>query len=491
MDDRRIANIERAAEDRGWQLWLVRPQRRADSAESPSSPHPRPFSPCRQRVGAKPASDRPAHLPSTTSDPEHHEHPCDRNPAPEFPLHSTPDQSVTLKEFRDRNVILAFYPADWSPVCSDQLSLYNELLEEFTRFNAQLLAIPVAGVWSHAASARDRNFHSLLSDFEPKGEVVRAYGVYDEQAGVGQRAVRDRRRHPVELRVTDGCEPGRRRHHQGAGGAALEQHPEGTAHGRCRGGSVMLDENATLAVPVSAQDPARGNAHAVVTLVEGGDFQCPARGMAYPAVKRTQRRYAGNLRFVFCHFPLSQAHPYAHMATELAEAAAVDGQFRAMHDWLYENQDAWVEYGARGLEAGVQALGLDKAAVAATAQRRRRRAYPSRLHGRCTQRRQRHARLLRRRLPAPGRLRPAGARHRPADRAAGLRACGKSFHHAPCRERPAARFRHGVWRLRSPSSDRDAREHAGLCREAVGRRVRFDAPTVHSAFIRCISGRSS
>ncbi|WP_449428424.1 redoxin domain-containing protein [Rhodanobacter umsongensis] len=111
-------------------------------------------------------------------------------PAPEFTLHSTPDQSVALKEFRGRNVILAFYPADWSPVCSDQLSLYNELLDEFARFNAQLLAISVDGVWSHAALARERKYHfPLLSDFEPKGQVARVYGVYDEPAGVAQRAL--------------------------------------------------------------------------------------------------------------------------------------------------------------------------------------------------------------------------------------------------------------------------------------------------------------
>ena len=128
----------------------------------------------------------------------------------------------------------------------------------------------------------------------------------------------------------------------------------------------MIPEDSMLAVPVSARDHIQGNSHAVVTLVEYGDFQCPACGMAYPAVKQIQHRYAGNLRFVFRHFPLSQAHPYAHMAAELAEVAAVVGQFWAMHDWLYENQDDWVTSGAAGLEAGVRALDLDKATVAAT-----------------------------------------------------------------------------------------------------------------------------
>jgi peroxiredoxin len=110
--------------------------------------------------------------------------------APAFDLPSTPDQNVALKAFRGRNVILAFYPADWSPVCSDQLALYNELLDEFARLNAQLLAISVDGAWCHAALARERRFHfPLLSDFEPKGEVARAYGVYDGEHGIAQRAL--------------------------------------------------------------------------------------------------------------------------------------------------------------------------------------------------------------------------------------------------------------------------------------------------------------
>lgn len=110
--------------------------------------------------------------------------------APAFTLLSRPDHSVTQKAFHGRNVIRAFYPADWSPVCSDQLALYNELFDEFARFNAQLLAISVDGVWSHAALARERKFHfPPLSDFEPKGEVARAYRAYDGKDGVACRAL--------------------------------------------------------------------------------------------------------------------------------------------------------------------------------------------------------------------------------------------------------------------------------------------------------------
>lgn len=110
--------------------------------------------------------------------------------APEFTLQSTPSQSVSLSDLRGRPVVLVFYPADFSPVCSDQVSLYNELLSEFHTYNAQFLGISVDGVWCHAAFARDRKLHfPLLADFEPKGEVARRYGVYEAREGVCQRAL--------------------------------------------------------------------------------------------------------------------------------------------------------------------------------------------------------------------------------------------------------------------------------------------------------------
>jgi peroxiredoxin len=110
--------------------------------------------------------------------------------APDFELQSTPDQRVALSDFRGRPVILAFYPEDWSPVCSDQLALYQELLPEFQRFDAELLGISVDGIWCHIAFAKDRNLHfPLLADFEPKGEVARRYGVYRSQDGTTERAL--------------------------------------------------------------------------------------------------------------------------------------------------------------------------------------------------------------------------------------------------------------------------------------------------------------
>ncbi|HWO29125.1 MAG TPA: redoxin domain-containing protein [Candidatus Acidoferrum sp.] len=111
-------------------------------------------------------------------------------PAPDFTLHVTPDQMLSLKELRGRPVILAFYPADWSPVCGDQMALYNEILPEFHRFNAELMGISVDGVWCHAAFSRDRKLHfPLLADFEPKGAVSKLYGAYRDGEGVSERAL--------------------------------------------------------------------------------------------------------------------------------------------------------------------------------------------------------------------------------------------------------------------------------------------------------------
>ena len=110
--------------------------------------------------------------------------------APDFTLHATPDQTLTLQGLRGRPVILAFYPADWSPVCGDQMALYNEVLPEFQRFNAQLLGISVDGVWCHSAFSRDRKLHfPLLADFEPKGAVAKRYGAFRDADGFCERAL--------------------------------------------------------------------------------------------------------------------------------------------------------------------------------------------------------------------------------------------------------------------------------------------------------------
>jgi peroxiredoxin len=110
--------------------------------------------------------------------------------APEFELPAGPQQTVSLRAYRGRNVVLAFYPADFSPVCGDQMSLYNEVLPEFEALNAQLLGVSVDGMWCHQAYAEARKLRfPLLSDFHPKGAVAREYGAYNAEWGVAVRAL--------------------------------------------------------------------------------------------------------------------------------------------------------------------------------------------------------------------------------------------------------------------------------------------------------------
>jgi peroxiredoxin len=110
--------------------------------------------------------------------------------APDFSLYATPDQKIRLSELKGKRVILAFYPADWSPVCGDQMALYNETLKFFHKHNAELIGISVDGKWCHLSFSQDRilNF-PLLADFEPKGEVARMYEAYDETEGECKRAL--------------------------------------------------------------------------------------------------------------------------------------------------------------------------------------------------------------------------------------------------------------------------------------------------------------
>jgi peroxiredoxin len=109
--------------------------------------------------------------------------------APDFTLKAAPDRNVTLRELRGKPVVLAFYPADWSPVCSDQMALYNEILPDFQEQGAEIFGISVDGAWCHRAFSDSRKLRfPLLADFEPKGEVSRAYGAYND-GGVSDRAL--------------------------------------------------------------------------------------------------------------------------------------------------------------------------------------------------------------------------------------------------------------------------------------------------------------
>jgi peroxiredoxin len=112
------------------------------------------------------------------------------SPAPDFSLQSTPDQRVRLGELRGAPLVIAFYPADFSPVCGDQMSLYNQILPEFRSLGAALVGISVDGIWCHLAFAAQRKLRfPVLADFEPKGDVARRYGVYRRGEGTSERAL--------------------------------------------------------------------------------------------------------------------------------------------------------------------------------------------------------------------------------------------------------------------------------------------------------------
>ena len=118
--------------------------------------------------------------------------------APDFTLRVTPDQDLALKDLNGRPVIMAFYPADWSPVCGDQMAVYNQILPEFRKHDAELLGISVDSAWCHQAFASARRLHfPLLADFHPKGEVARRYGAYRDGEGVCERALFVLDRHGV------------------------------------------------------------------------------------------------------------------------------------------------------------------------------------------------------------------------------------------------------------------------------------------------------
>lgn len=111
-------------------------------------------------------------------------------PAPTFTLASGPGQTLALTGLRGQAVILAFYPADWSPVCSDQLAQLNERWPEIRRQGATIVAISVDSLWCHAAFAAARGLRfPLLADFEPKGAIARRYGVYRGREGLTERAL--------------------------------------------------------------------------------------------------------------------------------------------------------------------------------------------------------------------------------------------------------------------------------------------------------------
>lgn len=110
--------------------------------------------------------------------------------APDFSLPATTEDNIRLADLRGRPIVLVFYPADESPVCSNQLALYNDATDLFQEYEAQLLGISVDDAASHAAFASSLNLNfPLLSDDDPAGEVARKYGVFNDGDGLAERAL--------------------------------------------------------------------------------------------------------------------------------------------------------------------------------------------------------------------------------------------------------------------------------------------------------------
>jgi peroxiredoxin len=110
--------------------------------------------------------------------------------APEFTLPDQDGNEVSLSDFRGRTVVLVFYPADFSPVCTDQLNVYQEVLGELEQRGVELVGISVDSAWAHKAFKAHLGVTiPLLADFHPKGEVAKAYGAYVEKRGVAKRAL--------------------------------------------------------------------------------------------------------------------------------------------------------------------------------------------------------------------------------------------------------------------------------------------------------------
>ena len=110
--------------------------------------------------------------------------------APDFELPDGEFNPVRLSDYRGKNVVLAFYPADWSPVCTGELSLMQEMLDEIRSYNAEILAVSVDNPHCHRAwCERQHLSFPLLADFWPHGGVARQYGVFREHEGISERAL--------------------------------------------------------------------------------------------------------------------------------------------------------------------------------------------------------------------------------------------------------------------------------------------------------------
>jgi peroxiredoxin/2-hydroxychromene-2-carboxylate isomerase len=229
--------------------------------------------------------------------------------------------SASLTEFRGRPLVLTFYPADWSPVCGDQMALYNQVLPEIARHGANLVGISVDGTFCHQAFAEDRRLRfPLLADFEPKGRTAQEYGVYRDADGTSERA----------LFVIDATGVIRWSHV-----SPIDINP---------GADGILQALSELSVPTDARSVTGRRDEPelrVVSLIEYGDYECTHCRKAHPIVQHVRTLFGDRLRFEYRHFPLSEIHPHALHAAQAAMSVhrhAGAEAFEAMHDAIFTHQ---------------------------------------------------------------------------------------------------------------------------------------------------------
>ncbi len=111
-------------------------------------------------------------------------------PAPDFALKDQSQKDVKLSDYRGKNVVLVFYPLDWSPVCTNEHACFVNDMKQFEQLNAQVLGLSVDSIWSHKAFAEKMGIHyPLLADFLPRGAVADKFGLYLAEKGITGRAV--------------------------------------------------------------------------------------------------------------------------------------------------------------------------------------------------------------------------------------------------------------------------------------------------------------
>ncbi len=244
-------------------------------------------------------------------------------PAPDFTLSDGDGQKRSLSDYRGKNVVLAFYPADWSSVCTSQLALYQATIDQIRSYNAEVLGVSVDNRWSHKAWAEHQKLtFPLLSDFWPHGAVAQQYGVMREKDGISERAIFIIDKNGVVKSTWKGEHPGVAPGLDVVFGALQALHGETTE----AADTTITDDDWSL-----------GPATAPVTLLEYGDFECAHCGTAHAVIDEVRAELGDHLRFVYRHFPLP-SHPHAFAAAEATEAAGAQGKFWPMHDLLYANQ---------------------------------------------------------------------------------------------------------------------------------------------------------